>query len=35
MWEERNDNLILPFFGIQFYSSLIWGCERIRRSLAE
>jgi hypothetical protein len=27
--------LILPFFGIQFYSSLIWGCERVRRSLAE
>lgn len=35
MWEERNDGLVLPFFGIQFYSSLLKACDQVRKSLSE
>lgn len=35
MWEERNDGLMLPFFGIQFYSSLLKACDKIGTNVAE
>lgn len=35
MWAERNDPLMLPFFGIQFYACLIRACEKVRKNIAE
>ena len=35
MWAERTDSLLIPFFGIRFYGSLIKACEKVRKNITE